>query len=408
MGYLASGYAPPGTIAATAVHGLRIRVGDLMSAYPQLINILPREFAATPKLFGGHVSGESGIYTNIPTGTGIFRDLSPYVGNPVFLQTGDDTLSSLPTNYAPRENDIFLVVVKRPANPLREVVFQNRAGGKVTATFADGTRKVVTTVIQGVAGVGRFDGTSYTGVGALNTNHTGVITVGTAPVTTSKQLEGDGPERRGGFQITPAFHNSQSEEAGAPQVLIIGDPARKRVPELEGTPPLFDGHFDLAWNPNDPKRSWRAEIQRAGTGWLPMPTLIGNKPAALRGVTAVRLIHDDVGDTRWRTGRIDQAARAYETLALAQARAGKIAVERGRISLDAHSADARAKYVAFYVDGAFKALTNARPFSFQWDTTDSPDGEYVVEARSQDENSAPLSVTRTRIWVDNARRLAVR
>ena len=34
-GYLASGYAPPGTIAATAVHGLRVRVGDLHTAYPK-------------------------------------------------------------------------------------------------------------------------------------------------------------------------------------------------------------------------------------------------------------------------------------------------------------------------------------------------------------------------------------
>src|SRR5579875_658128 len=45
MGYLASGYAPPSTVAATAVHGLRIRVGDLTSAYPLMINILPEEFS---------------------------------------------------------------------------------------------------------------------------------------------------------------------------------------------------------------------------------------------------------------------------------------------------------------------------------------------------------------------------
>src|SRR4051794_27009400 len=59
MGYLASGYAPSSTIAATAVHGIRIRVGDMDSAYPKLINILPREFSQTPVRFGGHISGES-------------------------------------------------------------------------------------------------------------------------------------------------------------------------------------------------------------------------------------------------------------------------------------------------------------------------------------------------------------
>ena len=139
-GYLASGYAPPGTIAATAVHGLRIRVGDLTSAYPKMVNILPREFAQTLKTFGGHVAGDSGIYTNIPTGTGIFRELSPYVGNRVYLE--GDGLTPLPVNYVPHPGDTLLIVVKRPVNPLTQVVFQNKTGGDVTATYADGTTRI--------------------------------------------------------------------------------------------------------------------------------------------------------------------------------------------------------------------------------------------------------------------------
>ncbi len=172
----------------------------LSHAYASLINILPREFSQTPVRFGGHVSGLSGIYTNIPTGTAIFRDLAPFAGNPVFLEGGDGRLSSLPLNYLPQEGDTLVIVVEAPINPLRQVVFENRAGGPVTATYADGTSRLVTHVLKAVTGVGRFDGTSYTGVGAINTNHSGVITVSTSPITTSTLLEGS---RRGAARRLP-------------------------------------------------------------------------------------------------------------------------------------------------------------------------------------------------------------
>ena len=407
-GYLASGYTTPGTVGATAVHGIRIRVGDLGSAYPKLISILPKEFAQTPKRFGGHVSGVSGIYTNIPTGKAIFRDLSPYAGNAVYLESGDGSLALLPLNYVPRENDSLVIVVQRPVNPLREVVFENRTGGKVTATYADGTTQIVTTVIKPLLGVGRFDGTSYTGVGAVNTNHSGVITVSTAPVTTSPLLEGTGTERRGGFQIEPAYHNSRTDEAGAPQILIVGRPDKKRVPDLEGTPPLFHGCFDLSWNPHDPAHSWRAQIRRGGSAWSSLPVLLGEQPNALRGVSAIRLIRADTGDSRWRIARLNEAAHSYQRLALAQARGHALTVERGQVTIRAAAPDSRTRYVAFYIDGAFQSMSNTAPYDFAWNTTEVPDGEYVVEARAQNDASDVLSTTRTKVWVDNARRVAGR
>ena len=107
------------------------------------------EFAQTPKLFGGLVAGTSGIYTDIPTGTRIFRELSPYVGNAVYLELSNG-LAPLPTDYSPRPNDTLDIIVQRPANPLREVVFENKTGGKVTATYVDGTTQAVTTVLKPV------------------------------------------------------------------------------------------------------------------------------------------------------------------------------------------------------------------------------------------------------------------
>ncbi|BDI31406.1 hypothetical protein CCAX7_34570 [Capsulimonas corticalis] len=401
QGYLASGYAPLSSVAASAVHGLRIRVGDLSSAYPKLIAILPHEFMQTPDRFGGHVAGDSGIYTNIPVGQSIFRELSPYAGNEVFRQDEDGGLSPLPVNYAPQPDDVFVIVVKRPENPLTQVDFENTVGGAVTAAYADGAKQRVTSVLKPVYGVGRYDGCSYTGVGGINTSHMGVITVSTAPITTSKQFEGTGNERRGGFQIQPSYHNSQSPEAWAASVLILGSKAKQREPDLEGTPPLFFGNFDLAWLKNDPAHSWRAEIRVKNGPWRPMITVVGSQPRAFMSVTAVRLIRDKQADKAWLSARIDTQVKNYQQQALLLAKAGKTPIQRGSVTIDAPVSDPRVRFVAFYVDGAFRGITNTAPFNFSWDTRESPDGEYVVEERAQDEFNRALHTTRTRVWVDN-------
>ena len=407
MGYSASGYAQPGTVAATAVHGLRIRVGDLDTPDPLLINVLPREFTQTPNLFGGQVSGLSGIYTTIPVGTSIFRELSPLVGNPVFLDRGGSgSLSRVPLNYVPQAGDVLQIVVSRPTNPLKEVFFDNVAGGEVQAFYADGTKQLVTHVVKPLVGVGRYDGCSYTGVGAINTNHDGVITVSTAPVTTSPLFEGIGEERRGGFQIQPAFHNAQGDGAGAASVLVIGSRKKPPAPEMEGTPPLFYGYFDLAWGKDEPKHSWRSEVQRRHGPWQPMPTVIGSQTLALADVTALRLVRDDPGDDAWRAGEVRVAEKDYEAQALSAARAGRTMVERGEITVNAAATDRRTAYVAFFVEGELKGITNNAPYSFNWNTKQVPDGEYVVVAQAQDADSRPLTETRMKIWVDNGRHLA--
>ena len=407
MGYSAAGYAKPATVAATAVHGLRIRVGDNGTPDPLLINILPREFAQTPKLFGGHVSGLSGVYTTIPVGTSIFRGLSPLVGNPVYLEhdMGSD-LQPLPVNYIPKDGDVLEIVVLAPVNPLKEVDFDNHAGGDVRVTYADGASRILTQVVKPVVGVGRYDGCSYTGVGAINTNHDGVITISTAPVSTSPLFEGIGPERRGGFQIQPAFHNAQGDGAGAPSVLVIGSRKRPAAPEMEGRPPLFDGYFDLAWSLAEPQHSWRTEVQKNHGSWQPMPVLVGSKTLALADVTALRLVRGAAGDKAWRDGQIRAAESDYSQIALANARAGKSLVERGTISFTVAAPDRRTAFISFRRDGQFAGVTNSVPYTFRWDTRTVPDGEYVIEAEAQDVNNQPLSTpTHTKIWVDNAHRV---
>ena len=212
-GYIAAQYAPPATVAATAVHGLRVCIGgrDRYLRAPLVIGIEPAEYSTDAirsgkrpnKGFGGYIAGSAGIFTDIPAGTSLFRELAPYVGNPVYLETATHRLYTIKENFLPvGEGETFVIPVLAPKNPLVSVVLENKAGGAVTATFADGSTRAITTVVKPVLGVGRFDGTAFTGVGGINTAHTGVITVSTAPVDVSRP-EGTGKEQRGGFQISP-------------------------------------------------------------------------------------------------------------------------------------------------------------------------------------------------------------
>jgi len=408
MGYLASGYAPIGTVAATAVHGIRIRVGDTSTAYPPMINIIPKQFAVTPNYFGGHIAGASGIYTDIPAGVSLFRELAPYAGSPVYLQDGDGHLSRLTAFYAPSINDQLVIVARRPANPLRQVVFENKTGGDVTATFAHGDPVVVTHVAKPVLGVGRYDGTSYTGVGAVNTNHMCVITISTAPISSSPLLEGTGPERRGGFQIEPTYHNSQTEEAGSPQTIVVG-PRKADGPTLEGTPPLFFGYIDLAYSPGDTAHSWICDVQYAGSSdWKSMPEIVGNQPDAFarRHIVAFRLRRQKGADDRdWLAMRVLNDAGDYEASRRAIARAGKETVARGTLAVDARATDPETQYVQLYVDGEFAGLTNSRPYRLDWDTRQVTDGEHLVEARAVSRSGGLLSTMRSLVYVDNARKL---
>lgn len=426
-GYLAANYAEPGTVAATAVHGLRIRTGgqDPTLHAPLTLAVQPREFAGpVNKGYGGHVAGSAGIFTDIPAGSPFFRGLAPFVGNPVFSETRTGRLVPLPDTFQPKgqPGETLVILVRRPKNPLVEVTFENRAGGEVTATFADGTKQTVTSVVQPVKGVGRFDGTAYTGVGRINTAHTGVITVGTAPVDASLP-EGEGRERRGGFQITPAWHNARTEEAGAPMVLIVGQPGRTRTRDLEGRPPLFRDMVGLsAPDANGTIPGALADVQIDNNpAWEPMPTLIGlrldaftgpgltrvwraqgSKRTATRGVTAFRLrlpvLQSDTSALL-----AARASDSYRLTRLQAAKAGRVPLVEGSITINAAPTDRKnVAFVRWGVDGVPKGVTNSSPFSFTWDTTSVPDGEYLVEAEAIDDAGAVLTSTRRRVFVLNS------
>ena len=422
-GFLAVQYAKTGTVVAIAVHGLRIRTGGPNPNVrdPFTLTIEPQEYAAVAlqqegkrpnQGFGGHIGGASGIYTDIPAGTAIFRELAPRVGNPVFIEQRG-RLIPLPVDFLPSgAGESLIIPVFAPRNALVTLTLENKRDGAVEATYADGSSRQVCRVVDPVQGVGRFDGTAFTGVGRINTAHTGVITVSTAPLDNSR-AEGEGVEQRGGFQICPAWHNSRTQEAGAPMILTLGPPGKRRK-SLEGAPPLFRDFIPLD------NAGANVEISVDDGPFEPMPMILGFRRdaftgpgltsvfqsqgvarAASRGVTAFRITLPAAAPERI-LNVANVAAVKYRQRRLAAARAGQIPLVSGTMNINANPNGAlNVSYVRLMVEGTPRGLTNVAPYSIPWDTTRIADGEYLLQADAFNAGGAIIATTRRRVYVLN-------
>ena len=402
QGFAASAYAPSGTVAATAVHGIRIKVSgerDCRKEDTRMISILPKEFAATPKGFGGHVAGKSGILTDIPAGEAIFRNLAPFVGNPVLLfRNGAD--SPLPRGYVPRDGDELLILVRVPVRYPNEIIVENRKGGRVEAVYADG-REIVARVERPVTGIGRFDATAYTGVGRINTNHAGVVTVSTAPIASQK--DGSSVETRGGFMLQPSRHARQAGEI--PQILVVGPPS-PGDPWLEGSPPLFSGCIGLAYDPAHEENSFRVDVKTSASGWRPLPPLIGRSDDALMklpggAVTNIR-IRFPAFSADWVRAEIERCRLAYLNGCRAMAlKDGTIVTEpKLNFGLKLSGSDLeRVRLTCFYVDGRFRGVSDTSAHTFSLNVENMPEGEHVVELRGLDASGQIVKRVRREFFV---------
>lgn len=392
-GYLASVYAAHGTVAATAVHGIRIRVSDTGSVpgRPQVISILPREFAESPKGFGGHVAGASGICTDIPTGKAIFRNLSPFVGNPVFLQV-TDRLITLPNGYIPQEGDTLVILVQIPSRYPREIILENKAGGLIQAVYPDGT-ETIARVERAVRGIGRFDATGYTGVGRINTNHTGVITISTAPIADGAK-DGSAGETRGGFMIQPSRHAKTSPEEAQ---ILVAAPVSKDAPWLEGAPPLFSSCIGPAYDPASEENSFRVDIRTSKSDWRRLPPLVGKRDDALTNlpgvggsVTHIRIAFPKFSED-WIEAQLKACREAYVSSALEQARKKGAMVVSDVLTLVLNAEGlAGVRLVNLYVDGELRGTSNSPPYTFPLSAAKLPAGEHVAELRAVDEHGKVL------------------
>ena len=245
-----------------------------------------------------------------------------------------------------------------------------------------------------VRGVGRYDGTSFTGVGAVNTSHGGVLTISTAPIQPSGSHEGGTVETRGGFMVQPYYHMNEQHE-GAVQVMVIG-PKDKSKPILEGVPPLFDGFINLVDFPTHPDCSYRAQVRIDNGEWEKVPKIVGKvndafTPAYLKhyfaglgkarnvkeGVTAIRLLFPKY-DAGLIASDLKRETDAYTARAIssgAKPRAGTI-----RISPTKQLAG----IVTFAIDGRMVLSTSGQPCTFAWDSTEYANGFHTVDMIDED------------------------
>ena len=406
-GFAASSYTPQGTIAATAVHGIRIKSGQSAQGIgkaqiPLIFSIIPAEFAKTPRGFGGHIARSSGIHTDIYTGHSIFRNQSPYVGNPMFVER-DHALQPLPEDYIPMEGETFVIVVKRPTKMPSEIEFENIAGGSVTAKYPDGTNEIITHVIKPVLGIGRYDGTTFTGVGKINTNHGGVLTISTAPICPPGTREGGATETRGGFMIQPYYHAYEQNET-KPQVMLVG-PKDKSKPAMEGTPPLFNGHINLSCHTGKLDNSYRVQVRIDDGQWEDMPQIVGKVDNAFtpeylnsyfsnrqikNGVTAVRLVFPSF-DSKLIAEDLLQETTQYTARAV---KSGAKA-EKGVIKAAPKKIQRGTKMVNYYVDGFFIYSSNEYPYTYSLNSSKYSNGLHSLEVETIfDSGRDPIVETR--------------
>ncbi len=234
--YRAASWVPASTVAATAVNAVHLKIAqDAQTDRAITLSLVPQ----------GEIEGDAepsaSIMLDTKPGEGIFGGLGPTVGSPVCLWQQEQWLP-LPADYQPRSGDRLLILRMVPERQLRCLDFENVFGGKITATYQDGTQAVIGQVLTPVTGIGRFEGTRYADAGRLRANHAGVLDVSTSPYGMV-----------GGFQIIPWDHANDSEMYYVRtnrQWLVVG-PLDMREGSWEAKPPLFWGHLYPSWRADD-------------------------------------------------------------------------------------------------------------------------------------------------------------
>lgn len=393
VGFAASSYVPHASVAATAVHGIRIKTGQYSlgvgkSQRTMLFSIEPLEFAKKPSGFGGHTSRSSGIYTDIYTGRSIFRNQSPYVGNSVYIER-DHSLHVLPGDYTPIEGDVYVIISLRPDKAVSSIEFENKADGRVIANYCDGSASSIAEVVRPVKGVGRYDATTFTGIGAVNTNHGGVLTISTAPIRKPMTREGEEEETRGGFMVQPVFHAAEQGER-SPQVMVIGPIKQSsgKEPVVEGTEPLFFGNINLSRYESDAKHSFRAEVRIDSGEWEQMPKIIGRVDDAFTanylnkyfaadtrkitsGVTAIRLLFPEY-DSSLLASDLAREAQEYSKRVTDIRRVSGTTIIKPAKAINAQT------LVEYYLDG-YPVYTCSGHCAWHWDTAKTSNGLHEIE-----------------------------
>lgn len=268
--YKAARWVADGKVAATSVNAIHLKTATAsLDGSGIIFSLLPIEFLKAAKFRRSYLSPDSSIYTDIPAGEGIFGgSFSPFVGNSILLNRLAEPVQSLPSNYKPKIGDKLYIIVERPIDYPKAIVFENKFGGKISIEYFNGGERVIGQVLRPVVGVGRFEGSKYAGVGRIRANHAGVIDISTSRLG-----------KVGGFQIVPAEHGSNLPYVRtSTQWMVIGTDE-----PLEGRAPFFKyfirpvyGEGDLAaddWE-NKLLERFLVEVKLRGKDhWQPMPVI---------------------------------------------------------------------------------------------------------------------------------------
>ncbi len=382
-GFPACQWGKQGTVVAVSSYAIHIKANE-----EDIFSILSKEMQTLPREFGGQEPGEAGILTDIKAGTLIFEDLAPLVGSKVYLREGN-ILKELPQSYTLQGNEEIFIVVEERELP-KTVVIENKKDGNAYVITREGKRTPFGKVQKPITGIGRFDGTEFTGVSRINTVHPGAITISTVPAEGTKFDN----KLSGGFQIIPAENALESYFHTAPPYLVIA-PLREN---LAGQYPLFDGTVGL-WKFGG--KGYRVEVSWDGMRWEEIPILRGkiddlasyldkNFKGKYKGcMNLVRIVFPQVsmreGIREALRKKINEEAR----------------IARGELEVEVRLKGEGAKIVDLKIDGKLKAVKNFPPFIFLVDIKGLADGEHIIEVSAKDENGDVLASQSQKIYVDN-------
>ena len=301
-GFTASSWVDDRTVCATAVNAIHIKVGNSIETGRGIVfSLQPVEFLDfDPADYGSYFSESASVFTDIPAGTGIFGGpFAPLVGSPLSMREKSDTdefaqAREVFPEYVPQVGDTLLIAVSR-SSAVDYIEFDNSFAGLISLKRVGNEPEVIGQVLKPVAGVGRFGGSIYAGVGRIRANHPGVVCVSTSPIG-----------EIGGFQIIPSGHAMSPEMTFArtlTQWMVVG-PVDAREPRWEGTAPLFLGNLYPSYMPflsDTPELRSISALNRllgrfhvmgrmrGSDEWTALPTVTGRVDEALVDLAAIRI-----------------------------------------------------------------------------------------------------------------------
>ncbi len=291
----ASLWGKAGTVVGSAVNAVHIKAYDQTNApRAAVITLVPAELLQH-ELDGSLARLRNDqIYTDIPGGRGIFGGAYPLiVGNPVTIFRDQRRVTFGPGDNALKVGDIIIIQVQAPQQWPRQMLMQNRAGGKLTIIDASGAELTIGSVEKPVSGTGRFIGGIFSDSGGIRATHTGVLDIDFSP---HGQL--------GGLQLIPHAHSLSPEltysQESPPYGILLGPDGT----DLRGQAPVFSGYFYPQSGLEPPRllprlvisvqfrdyavRAPNAVAVEPGTiPWLPFPSLSGRED--ISDMTALRI-----------------------------------------------------------------------------------------------------------------------